>query len=80
MEFPQFRKYKNGQSYFRVNSNSSFIEYKLNGNRIEKHTFEVKILPDRNYLNDMLYSFENHWDRLSDSEWKTFLASRNIEE
>ena len=75
MEFPQYRKYKNGLSYFKIESKESFIEWKKTGNRWEKFEFKVKILPDRNYINDMLLDYEHHWDALSDLEFEQFLAT-----
>lgn len=73
MEFPQYRRYKNKQSYFKIVSNEEFVEYKLTANKLESYRFTVKILPDRNYLHDMLYNYEPYWEVLSEKEFKLFL-------
>ncbi len=80
MEFPQYRKYKNNHSFFKIESDTRFIEYKLLGSKVERYSFEAKILPDRNYLNDMLYSFENHWDKMNEKEWFDFLNEHSLKE
>ncbi|HTL82418.1 MAG TPA: hypothetical protein VL651_11980 [Bacteroidia bacterium] len=54
MDFPQFRKYPNGLSFFRINSPDSFEELKRMGEKWMIETYEVKILPDRNFVNDLL--------------------------
>jgi hypothetical protein len=57
MQFPQYRKYLNGQSYFKIISAEEMIEVKLIGRFYEIHELKVKILPDRNLLNDLLYNY-----------------------
>lgn len=73
MEFPQYRRYKNKQSYFKILSNEEFVEYKLTANKLESHRFTVKILPDRNYLQDMLHNYQPYWEVVSEDEFITFL-------
>ena len=73
MLFPQYRKYKNGMSYFEISSNEDFKEYKLNGKRLEVYEFKAKILPDRNYINDMLHNYIDHWDKISQEEFESFI-------
>jgi len=75
MKFPQFRRYKNGQSYFKIYSESSFMEYKVFGKGLEKHQFEVKILPDRNYIHDMLFDLEPYWEKLDETSFNAFVES-----
>ena len=77
MEFPQYRRYKNALSYFKINSESTFIEYKLLGNKIEKYAVEAKILPDRNYIHDLLYEYGEHWEKLDESSFNAFLESHD---
>jgi hypothetical protein len=74
MDFPQYRKYKNNQSYFKIDSLIKFTEYKVFGSKIEKYYFEVKILPDRNFIYDMLNDFELHWDKINKSEFEIFIS------
>ena len=74
MEFPQYRRYKNGKSYFKINSEEHFEEYKLLGNSLEQYEFVAKILPDRNYISDMLNEYEMHWDKINEDEFKAFVS------
>lgn len=76
MKFPQFRKYKNDMSYFKIISNESFVEWKRNGVRFEEIHFEAKILPDRNYINDMLSNYEPYWDVVSEEDFSKFLQEQ----
>ena len=77
MEFPQYRRYKNGQSYFKISSESAFVEYKLMGEKLDKYEIEAKILPDRNYIHDLLYNYEEHWEKLDESSFNTFIKSHD---
>jgi hypothetical protein len=74
MDFPEYRRYKNKQSYFKILSEEEFVEYKLIGKRMESHRFKAKILPDRNYINDMLYNYEPYWEVISEIEFQEFLS------
>ena len=67
MEFPQYRRYKNGASLFRIDSPTRFEEIRKLGNRWLVRAYEVKILPDRNLVNDLLFDYQGFAD-LVDSE------------
>jgi len=75
MEFPQYRRYKNGLSYFKILSDSHFIEYKSLGNRIDQFDIVANILPDRNFIDDMLFHYESNWEKVEESELLDFLAN-----
>jgi len=77
MEFPQYRKYKNGYSYFKIESEWAFIELKLNGGKLESYKIEAKILPDRNYINDMLYQYDQYWDKIEVGDYEAFLVKHS---
>jgi hypothetical protein len=53
-EFPQFRKYINQETYFRINSFDSFDELKIVGKMFMLNSFKASILPDRNFISDLL--------------------------
>lgn len=75
MIFPQFRKYKNNLSYFKIQSNEQFVEWKKMTNSWEKIDYQAKILPDRNYIQDMLSDYKKYWDEISEEEYNQFIAS-----
>jgi hypothetical protein len=59
MKFPQFRKYLNAQSYFKIISTEEIIELKLLGKFYEEHHLKAKILPDRNFISDLLNDYDS---------------------
>lgn len=69
MDFPQYRRYKNGLSYFKITSESQFTEIKRLGKNWDEFHFVAKILPDRNFIQDMLYDYQNHWDEIEELEF-----------
>jgi hypothetical protein len=75
MKYPVFRKYPNDRSFFKVIDESHFVEVKLTGNRAELHHFEANILPDRNFIQDMINMSEGHWVESTEDE---FEASKRL--
>ncbi len=73
MRFPQYRKLKNNKSYYVIHSDHYFTEYQREANSIKRFDFEVKILPDRNYIQDMLNRPEPYWDCISKEEFEAFI-------
>jgi hypothetical protein len=59
--YPQYRKYKSNTSYFKIISPELFEEIKVLGNKKTLHTFEAKILPDRNYIKDLTFNYKDYW-------------------
>ena len=68
--YPQYRKYKNNKSYFKVISSEIFEEIQVLGSKKTIHTFEAKILPDRNYIFDLTFNYQNHWIICNESEYE----------
>ena len=54
MEFPQFRKLKNGRSYYQITAPNAFIEMQLVGSKWFKYEFEVSQFPDLLRIQEML--------------------------
>tara|TARA_R110000868_G_C10598184_1_gene740234 strand:+ start:376 stop:609 length:234 start_codon:yes stop_codon:yes gene_type:complete len=75
MKFPQYRRYKNKLSYFRINSLEDFEEFKLNGKKVEHYHIQAKILPDRNYIQDLLSADEAYWEIIDLKEFNDFIES-----
>ena len=70
MTYPQYRKYKNNQSYFKIISKNEFEEIKWENNTWKVYCFEAKILPDRNFIHDMTFDYENHWEIITENEFE----------
>ncbi len=69
--FPAYRKYTNNSSFFKILSEEEFEEIKKLPVGYELFTFKAKILPDRNYIWDMLYDFQLHWEEISEEEYNS---------
>ena len=78
MEFPQYRRYKNGKSYFKIINVNSFIEYKLSLKHIEEFKIVAIILPDRNYIQDMLTDYEDFWEIIEEKDLTNFLSQHPL--
>ncbi|MBR9832801.1 hypothetical protein [Acidiluteibacter ferrifornacis] len=46
-----------------------FIEIQLIGHQFLKYEMEAKILPDRNYIHDMLLDYTQNWDLITAEEF-----------
>jgi hypothetical protein len=67
--YPQYRKYHNNKSFFKIISKTKFEEIQVLGNNVKIHVFEAKILPDRNYISDLTYNYKEHWVLCNESEY-----------
>jgi hypothetical protein len=74
ISYPQYRKYKNGRSFFRISSNSTFDEIQVLGSRYFLHPFTAKILPDRNLIYDMTFDFELNWEQITEADFAEALS------
>ncbi|HEX8516017.1 MAG TPA: hypothetical protein VF868_07440 [Bacteroidia bacterium] len=68
--YPQYRKYRNNQAYFKILSGTEWEEIRVMGTRYILHTFSVKIMPDRNYLHDMTFDYEQNWLKIEEAEYE----------
>ena len=73
ISYPQYRKYSNNKSYFKIISADKFEEIKVTGNNKSIHLFEAKILPDRNLIYDMTYDYDNFWVKIEKSEYENII-------
>lgn len=69
MEFPQYRRYYNGRHYFRIDSPESFEEVRALGSRWIIEQRVARILPDRNFVHDLLHDFEVFGEKIPQSEY-----------
>jgi len=78
MTFPQFLKYSNNKSYFKIHSLTQWEELQVIGNKVIVSVFEVKILPDRNFMNDMLSNEGNRWMVVSEAEYELIKSKATL--
>lgn len=70
MTYPQYRKYPNNKAYFKITSSTEWEEVQIIGNKHILHQFIVKIMPDRNYINDMTFDYEKNWEKIEQEEYE----------
>lgn len=68
--FPEYRKYSNDSSYFRIHSETYFEEIKKMPGGLRHYVFKARILPDRNYIADMLHCAGQSWVIIEASEYE----------
>jgi len=61
VQFPVFKKYGVGKSFFKIMDESKFLELKITGKTFTIHQIEAKILPERVMINDMLKDDTGFW-------------------
>ncbi|MGB0805313.1 MAG: hypothetical protein ACPGRC_01395 [Salibacteraceae bacterium] len=71
ISFPVYRKYEGGFSFFKITSSSSFIELKILGEQISKYEIKAQILPDFQFITDMINLHNNHWVESTEEEFNS---------
>jgi hypothetical protein len=69
IKFPQYSKYNNEKNYFKIISENSFEEKSFVGKKVLINQFEAKILPDRNFIVDLVFDFSDFAVAISESEY-----------
>ena len=70
--YPQYRKYPNGKTYFKIISPTEWEEIQVVGSKYILHQFKVKILPDRNYIHDLTFDYEKNWVAIEYDEYEIY--------
>ena len=73
--FPTYRKYKNNKNYFKIISNNEFDEISFIGSKaiVTKHI--TKILPDRNFIYDLMHDVGTTCELSSEEEFEKLLTT-----
>lgn len=66
IKYPQYRKYKNGLSYFKISSPVLMEEIKVVGNKRLAYVIEAKQYPEKVFINDLLLNFAAFADEISE--------------
>jgi len=77
--FPVYRKYSNNKSYFKVFDTNSFEEIQVLGSNYWVHHFEAKILPDRNFIKDLIDLEGGGWLEISEEAYNQFKEKCRLE-
>ncbi len=68
-DFPIYRKYEGDFSFFKITAPNHFIELKRLADLVTKYEVKAKILPDFQFINDMIEKHNNHWIESSETEF-----------
>ena len=61
IQYPQYRKYLNEKSFFKITSSTEWEEIQIIGSKYVLNQFKVNIMPDRNFLHDMTFDYKENW-------------------
>lgn len=70
MQFPQYRKYTNGGSYFKILSDLEFIELQIVGQTVLEHRVIAHQFPERRMIRDMIEFTQKRWETISAIEFE----------
>jgi hypothetical protein len=57
IKYPQYRKYKNGLSYFKISSPVLAEEIKIVGSKRFVYIIEAKQYPEKVFIHDLLFNY-----------------------
>ena len=72
--YPQYRKYPHERTYFKIISKDAWEEIQVMGGNYTIHHFNVAILPDRNYIYDLTFDYEQNWVKIDAGEYERVKA------
>ena len=68
-KFPVYRKYSNDKSYFKVESESEFIQLQVIGKKVFESRITVVQYPERLLVNDLIKAEEPHILSIGEAEF-----------
>lgn len=68
--YPLYRKYAHNRTFFKVISETEWEEIHVLGNNYSIHQFKATILPERNYIYDLTYDYQNNWIAIGADEYE----------
>ena len=74
MKFPIYRKYKNNKHFFKIISMDEFEEISFIGKKLIVTLHQVIILPDRNFISDLLNDIGNTAEIATEEEYQQILT------
>ena len=74
INFPVYRKYKNSKSYFKIINPVLFEEIQLIGTKKIIKKTEAKLLPEKNFIFDLVFNFDEMAFEISEEEYEKQLG------
>jgi len=68
-KFPQYRRYKNGHSYFKILSLTEFEEIKIVGDKRIKQHVVASQYPEKVFINDLLFNYAGFAAEIGEKEY-----------
>lgn len=75
ISYPQFRRYKTGTSWFRIDGPEIYEEIRKMGNRWFIDRYKAQILPDRNWVYDLTFAYTDFAERIAEHEYEAILQT-----
>ena len=75
MTFPQFRKYSNNKSHFKIESYSAMEEIQTMGKYFSITRLNSDKMPDRNYISDLIKNPNGIFEVTNGKEYSLFLKN-----
>jgi len=81
-QFPLFRRYLHGNTYYRINSQENFDELMVIGKFYVYKNFQARILPEYQLIIDLIDNAENRWEiiEVEDFEKKLDYCKEKLKE
>ena len=73
MKYPIYRKYNGIDVWFKILSETEFVEYKMMGDRLLTDTIIAKIFPEKQFIQDMINLYESRWVEVEEIELLKFI-------
>ena len=74
IEFPVYRKYKNGRNYFKIINARRFEELQLIGDKPLLRDVRATQLPEHNFIRDMVLNFSAMAEVITAEEYEMIRA------
>ena len=71
-DFPQYRKYTGIETYYKIESNDSFIELMKIGSSLKEHHVQANQYPEMLRIKDMLVCLDQRWEVISEETYLGF--------
>ena len=70
IKFPQYRRYKNGLSYFKILSLTEFEEIQVIGEKRIVNRVIANQYPEKVFINDLLFKYKDFAEEISETDYK----------
>jgi len=70
INFPIYRKYKNNKRFYKIINKKEFEEIQVIGSKSVINHIKASILPDFNFINDLISDYEGFAEVSSEEEYE----------